>query len=197
MFTGLVTDIGEVAANEGGRFTIRTRYSAAGIAIGDSIACDGCCLTVIAVSPEDGGARFVVDASNETLAKTAIGTWAPERPINLERALKAGAEIGGHFVSGHIDGVAKIASMETDGESRRFTIEASEALAKFIAPKGSIALDGVSLTVNEVAGVRFGVNLIPHTLTATALGRKRPGDLVNMEVDMIARYVARLMEFRP
>lgn len=138
-----------------------------------------------------------MDVSNETLSKTTLEGWKPGRKINLERSLRAGDELGGHIVSGHVDGVAKIISITPDGDSRRFVLEAPEHLARYIAPKGSIAMDGTSLTVNEVSGDRFGVNLIPHTLTVTTWGAKRPGDLVNIEVDVFARYVARLLEFRP
>lgn len=197
MFTGIISDIGEVAARDGGRFTIRSRYPAASIAIGCSIAHDGCCLTVTSVRPDMHGSLFTVDVSNETCSKTTLGDWSAGRPVNLERALSAGAEMGGHVVTGHVDGLARIVEMAEDGESRRLSFEVPEHLARFIAPKGSVALDGTSLTVNEVAGTRFGINLIPHTLTVTTWGRKKPGDSVNLEVDLFARYVARLMEFRP
>jgi riboflavin synthase len=143
------------------------------------------------------GSRFTVDVSNETLAKTTLDTWRSGRAVNLERPLKSGDELGGHIVTGHVDGCARIVDVSDDGECQRFLFEAPEHLAMYIAPKGSVALDGTSLTVNEVAGTRFGVNLIPHTLTATTWGRKKPGDEVNLEVDLFARYVARLMEFRP
>lgn len=196
MFTGLITDVGEVIARDGGRFTIRTGYLPAGIALGASICCDGCCLTATSVRPEGHGAEFMVDVSNETLSKTTLGTWTKGRKVNLERSLKAGDELGGHIVSGHVDGTATIVEIRTDGASRRFTLEAPASLAPFIAPKGSIALDGTSLTVNEVAGNRFGVNLIPHSLGVTTWGSKAAGETVNIEVDMFARYVARLMEFR-
>ncbi len=197
MFTGLITDVGEVAARKGGQFTIATRYPAASIALGASISCDGVCLTATGVANDSKGARFTVDVSNETLSKTTLQNWAAGRAVNLERALKAGDELGGHIVSGHVDGVAKIVSITNDGESRRFLFEAPEHLARYIAPKGSIALDGTSLTVNEVSGTRFGVNVIPHTLTVTTWGAKTPGDLINLEADVFARYVARLLEFRP
>lgn len=197
MFTGIVTDVGEVASRAGGVLSIRTNYDAASIAIGASIACDGCCLTVTSVEAEQRGAIFTVDASNETLSKTTLGTWVAGRRVNLERPLAAGGEIGGHLVTGHIDGLARIADIQPDGSSRRFSFEAPEALARFIAAKGSIALDGISLTVNEVEGSRFGANVIPHTLTATTWRSKKPGDPVNLEVDLFARYVARLLEFRP
>ena len=197
MFTGIISDVGEVAAREGGRYTIRTRHPAASIAIGCSIACDGCCLTVTSVKPDGSGSLFAVDVSNETCSKTTLGAWTPGRPVNLERALTAGDEMGGHVVTGHIDGLARIVEMVADGESRRLSFEVPEHLARYVAPKGSVALDGTSLTVNEVSGTRFGVNLIPHTLTVTTWGSKKPGDSINFEVDLFARYVARLMEFRP
>ena len=195
MFTGIVTDIGDVESREGGQFTIRSSYSAATIALGASIACDGCCLTVTSVTPDKGGSRFTVDVSNETLSKTTLGSWQPGRRINLERALKAGDELGGHMVSGHVDGVCRIREVKADGESLCYVLDVPENLARFIAPKGSVALDGTSLTVNEVTRDTFGVNLIPHTLTATAWQSKRAGDEVNLEIDPIARYVTRLMEF--
>ncbi len=198
MFTGIITDIGEVVSHVGDRFAIRTRYPAGSLTLGISIACDGVCLTVTGFEPCEGDkALFTVDVSNETRSKTTLGAWQPGRPVNLERALAVGAELGGHIVSGHVDGVARIVGLHADGESRRISLEVPEHLASFIAPKGSVALDGVSLTVNEVSGNRFGINLIPHTLTVTTWGSKKPGDLVNLEVDVLARYVARLMEFRP
>lgn len=196
MFTGIITDIGEVVAREDGRFSIRSSYAADTIRIGASIACEGCCLTVTAVEPDGKGSRFSVDTSNETRSKTTIDAWQPGRRINLERSLAAGDELGGHIVTGHVDGVARIVEIHADGESRRFTFEAPEHLALYIAPKGSVALDGTSLTVNEVASSRFGVNMIPHTLTVTTWGAKTAGQLVNLEVDVFARYVARLLEFR-
>jgi riboflavin synthase len=195
MFTGIITDIGEVAAREGGRFVIRSSYAAESIAIGASIACDGTCLTATRVDRAGTGSTFAVDVSNETLARTTLGDWAPGRRLNLERALRAGDELGGHMVSGHVDGVGRIAAMAPDGQSRRFTIEVPSDLSRYIAAKGSVALDGISLTVNEVGKNRFWINIIPHTLTHTTLGSKKPGDRVNLEVDVVARYVARLMEF--
>lgn len=196
MFTGLISDIGEVAARDDGRFTIRSAYAAAGIELGSSIACDGVCLTVTSIAADGAGSLFTVDVSNETRAKTTLASWQPGRAINLERSLRAGDELGGHIVSGHVDGLARIIDAKPDGDSRRFVFEAPEHLALYIAPKGSVALDGTSLTINEVAGNQFGVNIIPHTLTRTTWGRKKPGDEVNLEVDLFARYVARLMEFR-
>lgn len=196
MFTGIITDVGELIGREGGRFAIRSRYAAVGIALGASIACDGCCLSVVTLRADGAGSAFTVDVSNETLSKTTLGSWQVGRRINLERALKAGDELGGHIVSGHVDGVGQIIDMRADGESIRVLIELPQALAPYAAPKGSIALDGTSLTVNEVSGNRFGVNLIPVTLTETTWGRKKPGDEVNVEIDLFARYVARIMEFR-
>jgi riboflavin synthase len=197
VFTGIITDVGEVIGREGGRFAIRSGFDADGIDIGASIACDGCCLTVVTVRPDGVGSAFTVDVSNETLSKTTLGSWVPGRRINLERALRAGDELGGHIVSGHVDGVARILDVRTDGESRRLLFELPAPLARFVAPKGSVALDGTSLTVNEVQGARFGVNLIPLTLTQTTWGRKKPGDEINVEIDLFARYVARLMETAP
>jgi riboflavin synthase len=196
MFTGIITDIGELVAREGGRFRIRSSYAPAGLAVGASIACDGACLTATAVDPSGTGNIFTADVSNETLSKTTLGAWQPGRRINLERALKAGDELGGHIVSGHVDGVARILDIRPDGDSRRFTIEVAGELARFVAPKGSVALDGISLTVNEVAENRMGVNIIPHTLTHTTLSAKSPGDALNLEVDVFARYVVRAMELR-
>lgn len=196
MFTGIITDIGTIAARDGGSFAIDCSYRADTIDIGASICCDGVCLTVTEVKPKDEGARFSVDVSNETRSKTTLGDWQPGGRINLERSLALGAEMGGHVVSGHVDGLARIVDIRQDGESFRFSFEAPEHLSHYIAPKGSIALDGTSLTVNEVSSTRFGVNLIPHTLQVTTWGEKSVGDDVNLEVDLFARYVARLMEFR-
>lgn len=196
MFTGIITGIGTVLAAEAGRFTVRSDYEAASIALGASICHDGVCLTVTGIEPDGAGSRYTLDVSNETLSLTTLGAWETGRKINLERALKAGDELGGHIVSGHVDGVAHIVDIRPDGDSRRLTFEAPAALAPFIAPKGSVALDGTSLTVNEVHGHRFGVNLIPHTLTVTTWGGKKPGDHVNIEIDPLARYVARLLEMR-
>lgn len=196
MFTGLISDVGEVVAAGAGHFSIRTTYPAATIAVGASICCDGVCLTATTVTADGAGARFTVDASNETLGKTTLGAWQVGRHINLERSLRAGDELGGHIVSGHVDGMARIVDVKPDGDSRRFVLEAPEHLALYIAPKGSVALDGTSLTVNEVMGNRFGVNLIPHSLTMTTWSAKTPGHDVNLEVDIFARYVARLLEYR-
>lgn len=195
MFTGIVTDIGNVRAVEmrgDMRARIGCAYDMAGVATGASIACDGICLTVVA----KGADWFDVDLSAETLARTNVGTqgWAVGQRLNLERALRLGDELGGHIVSGHVDGVAVIEGLAEEGDSLRLTFRAPDDLARFIAPKGSVALNGTSLTVNEVEGSRFGVNLIPHTRTATTWGEARIGDTVNLEIDTLARYVARLAE---
>jgi riboflavin synthase len=197
MFTGIITDIGELVTGAGGRFAIRCSYKPDGIAIGASIACDGACLTATGVEPATDGAIFHVDVSEETLSRTTLGGWQPGRRINLERALKAGDELGGHIVAGHVDGVGRIIGMREEGISRRFTVEAPQVLAPYLATKGSVALDGISLTVNEVETNRFGINIVPHTLTHTTLGAKKPGDRVNLEADVFARYVVRAMELRP
>jgi len=195
MFTGIVTDIGtirEVEKRGDLRARIATRYDTDGIEIGASIACDGVCLTVIELGPD----WFDVEISAETVAKTTVGHtgWPVGHRINLERALKVGDELGGHIVSGHVDGVAEVIAMTDEGDSTRITFRAPGALAKFIAPKGSVALNGTSLTVNDVDGATFGVNLIPHTKTVTTWGDVQTGDAVNLEVDTMARYVARLRE---
>ena len=199
MFTGIVTDVGRIAALEqrGDLLArIATAYDVAGIDIGASIACDGVCLTVVATgtAPE---AWFEVEISAETVSKTNIGRngWAVGKRINLERALRVGDELGGHIVSGHVDGVAEIVALHDEGDSTRFTFRAPEALARFIAPKGSVALNGTSLTVNEVEGRDFGVNIIPHTKAVTTWGGAAVGDVVNLEIDTLARYVARLQEW--
>jgi riboflavin synthase len=196
MFTGLITDVGEVVETSAGQFRLLTAYKLSPADAGISICCDGVCLTATTITPLAEGATFTVDVSNETLGKTTLGAWKPGARVNLERSLKVGDELGGHIVSGHVDGVARILSITPDGASKRFLFEAPEHLSRYIAPKGSVALSGTSLTVNEVSDARFGVNLIPHSLTMTTWGAKTPGDLVNLEVDVFARYVARLMEFR-
>jgi len=197
MFTGIVTDMGEVIAlNPQGdlRARIATRYDVGGIDIGASIACEGVCLTVIAlgITPR---AWFDVQISAETVSKTNINGWKVGTRINLERALKVGDELGGHIVSGHIDGVAEVTGTREEGESLRVTLRAPDDLARFVAPKGSIALNGTSLTVNEVDGARFGINFIPHTRKVTTWATVAVGDRVNLEVDTMARYVARLREW--
>lgn len=194
MFTGLISDVGTLRARKGGaggaRFEIETKLPMREVAIGASIACSGACLTVV----EKGDGWFAVDVSGETLSKTTLGDWRTGRRINLERSLRLGDELGGHLVSGHVDGVAQVAGRRADGDSTRFTITAPAALARFIAAKGSVALDGVSLTVNEVSEETFGVCIIPHTAAMTTFGKLQPGDRVNLEIDMLARYVARLLE---
>ena len=196
MFTGIITDVGRVRAVVPGgdtRFEIETAFDTASIALGASIACSGPCLTVV----ETGPGWFAVQASAETLACTTIGAWKPGTRINLERALRLGDELGGHIVSGHVDGIARIASIRPEGDSIRFLFAAPPELMPFVAPKGSVCLDGVSLTVNEVEGDRFGVNIIPHTQAETTFADRREGDPVNMEIDMLARYVARLSGVAP
>jgi len=199
MFTGIVTDVGEISAVQPGgqsgdrRFTITTRHDLAPVPMGASIACSGCCLTVV----DKGADWFAVEASGETLDKTHLGDWQQGRRINLELSLKLGDDLGGHLVYGHVDGVGRIVSMTPEGGSVRFVFEAPADLARFIASKGSIAVDGISLTVNEVDGNRFGVNVISHTQAVTSLGTAKPGQRVNLEVDMLARYVQRLLEHRP
>ena len=200
MFTGIVSDLGrvrEVEEQGGGderRFRLETAYDTAGIAIGASIACSGACLTVV----ETGPGWFAVEASAETLSKTTLGDWTAGRAVNLERALKVGDELGGHLVSGHVDGLATLVTREPEGGSTRLLFELPQALARFVAAKGSVTLDGVSLTVNEVTddapgGTRFGVNIIPHTAAVTTLGALEPGDCVNLEIDLLARYLQRLL----
>jgi riboflavin synthase len=194
MFTGIITDMGEVlqVAHRGDlRARIGTRYDTAGIEIGASIACDGVCLTAVAL----GEGWFEVQISAETLSKTNLGLWAQGRRVNLERALRVGDELGGHIVSGHVDGLAEVTATREEGDSLRVTFRAPGALAGFIAPKGSVCLNGTSLTVNEVNGAEFGVNLIPHTRRVTTWGGIAPQDRVNLEIDTLARYVARLREW--
>src|SRR5262245_50362597 len=199
MFTGIITSLGEVVAIERRgdlRMAIASDYHPEGIAIGASIACSGVCLTVVEVGPDARRrSRFAVDVSAETLARTTLGRWQPGTPVNLERSLKIGDELGGHLVFGHIDGVATVTDLQNRGDSVIFRFAAPPGLAPYVAEKGSIALDGTSLTVNEVAGADFSVNIIPHTLAVTSFGARQIGDLVNLEVDMLARYVARLREY--
>ena len=199
MFTGIVTDIGEVVGVErrgDTRFTIATAYAPESIAVGASIACSGCCLTAVEMARlQDGRGTFIVEASAETLSVTTLSDWKVGTRINLERALRVGDELGGHIVSGHVDGRGKIVSITPEGDSQRFIFKAPDDIARFIAQKGSITLDGTSLTVNEVQGSKFGVNIIPHTQSVTTWGTAKAGDAVNIEIDMLARYVARLAEF--
>ena len=191
MFTGIVTDVGRVRAirdtNRDRRFEIETTFDPDTIAIGASISHAGCCLTVV----DKGDGWFAVEVSGETLEKTTLGTWSAGSAVNLERAARAGDELGGHIVSGHVDGVGQVLSVEPDGGSHRVRIRAPKPLHRYIAPKGSIAVEGVSLTVNEVEDDVFGVNIIPHTWEVTTLGRLAPGVGVNLEIDMLARYLAR------
>ena len=193
MFTGIITDIGiirELEKRGDLRARIETAYDTGGIDLGASIASDGVCLTVI----EMGEGWYDVEISAETVSKTNLGAWEVGKRVNLERALKVGDELGGHIVSGHVDGVAEIVAMQDEGDSTRVTLRAPEALARFIAPKGSVALNGTSLTVNEVEGCDFGINFIPHTKEMTTWGDVKVGDRVNLEIDTLARYVARLAE---
>ena len=194
MFSGIVQDVGRVLASEsrGGdvRLTIGCeRLDLASARVGDSLCVQGCCLTAI----ELGAKTFSADVSRETLALTTLGELAPGAPVNLEPALRAGDPLGGHLVSGHIDGVARVTAVESEARSRRLMIEAPAALARYLAPKGSVAIDGVSLTINSVEGASFGVNIIPHTLRATTFGQLAVGARVNLEADQVARYIYRLM----
>ncbi|WP_170594976.1 riboflavin synthase [Ruegeria arenilitoris] len=193
MFTGIVTDIGTIIELEQQgdlRARIRTGYDTSGIDIGASIASDGVCLTVIAL----GDDWYDVQISAETVSKTNLDGWKVGSRVNLERALKVGDELGGHIVSGHVDGVAEIVAMAEEGDSTRVTLRGPNDLARFIAPKGSVALNGTSLTVNDVDGCDFGINFIPHTKEVTTWGAAKVGDRVNLEIDTLARYVARLAE---
>jgi riboflavin synthase len=194
MFTGIVTDVGRVRAVDarpgGRRFEIETAYDTSGLALGASVSHAGCCLTVV----DKGPGWFAVELSNETLAKTTLGDWAVGDPVNLERALKVGDEMGGHIVAGHVDAAGEVVAVHADGEAFRVKIRAPAPLHRFIASKGSVTVDGVSLTVNEVDGDLFGVALIPHTWKVTTLNRLQPGARVNLEIDVLARYAARWRE---
>jgi len=193
MFTGIITDIGTIAAldrnDAGARLRIDTAFDMDSVDIGASIACSGVCLTVV----EKVTGQFTVEVSNETLDVTTLGDWRKGSRINLERALRLGDELGGHIVSGHVDACAELVDAKPDGDSLRLRIRVPGEFAHYIAPKGSVALDGVSLTVNEVEGDVFGVNIIPHTQEHTTLGALKPGDVLNLEVDMMARYAARIL----
>lgn len=198
MFTGIITDIGHVIAIEktgDTRFDIACTYDPETIDIGASISCAGACMTVIEKGKNAAGNWFAVEVSAESLSKTTLGSWQTGSRINLERALKAGDELGGHVVSGHVDGVGEVVSITDEGDSRRFMFRVPDELARFIAPKGSVTLNGTSLTVNEVEGNIFGVNIIPHTQKVTTWGETAVNDTINVEIDMLARYVARLAEF--
>ena len=199
MFTGIVSALGTVRAITplGGGADMRLTIGApwpdtASIAVGASIGCSGCCLTAVETGPD----WFAADASAETLSRTTLGRWRIGTRVNLERSLRLGDELGGHLVSGHVDGVGEVLSAAGEHASTRFVFHVPTGLARFIAVKGSIAVDGVSLTVNEVTDDTFGVNIIPHTASVTGFGTLRSGDLVNLEIDMLARYVARLAEFK-
>ena len=201
MFTGLVTDVGEIrsvkpSADNLHRITIYTRYPRAGIAQGASIACSGVCLTVVDTGEEDGRTWFAVDAADETLRVTNVGRWRHGTRVNIERSLKLGDELGGHLVAGHVDGLASVIARDDMTDMARFTLRAPAALSRFIAAKGSVALDGVSLTVNAVDGDTFSVLIIPHTLQVTTFGALAKDDDVNLEIDTMARYAARLIETR-
>ena len=197
MFTGIITALGtidEIITKADGdvRLGIMTPWDCTTIPLGASIACSGVCLTVVAVS----GGRFDVDVSAETMAVTTLAAWQEGTQINLERALAMGDELGGHIVSGHVDGIGTLISVDRDGDGYRLVIEAPEDLAPLIAPKGSVAVDGISLTVNAVEGRRFGLMIIPHTWDHTTLAARQPGDKINLEADMLARYVARIVSYR-
>ena len=201
MFTGIVSDLGVLASEKPSRglkrLRISCRYPARGIALGASILCDGVCMTVVAKGGGTKGSWFEVEAGAETLQRTTVAQWKVGKKINLERALKIGDELGGHLVAGHVDGVATVVARESLGDMARIRLRAPKALARFIAAKGSVALDGISLTVNEVKGEEFGVFIIPHTLAVTNWNAIKPGAKVNLEVDLIARYAARLAEKSP
>lgn len=197
MFTGIITDIGHVSAIEARgdlRVTIATHYDTAGLAIGASVACSGVCLTVVTKAPGE----FSVDVSHETQSCTAAGQWTAGRRLNLERALKVGDELGGHIVTGHVDAVGTVISLTPDGDSTRIAIQVPKDIAPFIAPKGSVCLDGVSLTVNTVSdnqiGAIFTINIIPHTASWTTFDTIKPGDELNIEIDVLARYLARMRQ---
>ena len=194
MFTGIVTDVGRIRSvretNRDLRIEVETAYDLSTVPMGASIAHAGCCLTVV----DKGDSWFAVEVSGESLAKTTLGRWREGTRVNLERPARAGDELGGHIVSGHVDGVGEVVSIEPEGGSHRVRIRAPRPLHRFIAPKGSITVEGVSLTVNEVEDDVFGVNLIPHTWEVTTLGQLKPGDPVNLEIDMLARYLARWQE---
>lgn len=193
MFTGIITDLGQVRVikhNGGDRFEFATGYDTGGIETGASVCCSGVCLTVV----DKGKGWFGTDVSAETMDRTTLKDWTEGSPVNFERPLKMGDELGGHMVSGHVDGVATLVSSVPEGDSRRLEFEAPASLRKLIAEKGSVALDGVSLTVNGAEGGKFAINVIPHTLNNTTLGALEPGNRVNVEIDMLARYVARLLQ---
>jgi riboflavin synthase len=192
MFTGIVSDLGQVAVIErrkGLRLTLKTAYDLGTIDMGASIACSGVCLTVVGKDKD----MLSFDVSEETLSKSSLDGWTEGTGVNLERPLKVGEELGGHIVSGHVDGVVEVLDITDDGESKRFTISLPNELARFVAPKGSVTIDGVSLTVNGVGEREFDVNIVPHTFNVTAFQYKKPGDRLNMEIDLFARYLDRLL----
>jgi riboflavin synthase len=204
MFTGIITDQGRIEAVEA-RGDLRVRiacgYDMGGLDLGASIACSGVCLTVVDKGANEAGGWFAVDVSGETQSRTEPGLWSEGRSLNLERALKVGDELGGHIVTGHVDGLGEVAAVEPTGDSVRLGIVAGAALAPYVAAKGSIALDGVSLTVNEIESlpggdVAFSINIIPHTAALTGLGDVKPGDKVNIEIDILARYLGRMLDSR-
>ncbi len=197
MFTGIITDLGSVRAISGEgdkRFEFNTAYDTLNVDDGASIACCGVCLTVVDKGRDGNTNWFAAMVSNETLSCTTLAQWGVDAPVNLERALKVGDELGGHIVSGHVDGLGEITDITPDADSHRFRFRVPGALAPLIAAKGSITIDGISLTVNDVEGDTFGINIIPHTMSVTTMGKKRVGDTVNLEIDMLARYVARLLD---
>ena len=203
MFTGIVTDIGTIRAVEPRgdlRVVVQTAYDSAGIDLGASIACSGVCLTVVDKGKDEGGDWFAVDVSGETVSRSAQGQWTVGRRLNLERAMKLGDELGGHIVTGHVDGVAEVLGVCPDGDSRRIGFRVTSDLAPFLAAKGSVTIDGVSLTVNEVrdeaAGTHFAINVIPHTQAVTTLGGLTEGQAVNVEIDVLARYLQRMEHYR-
>ena len=200
MFTGIVSDVGRIRSVEARgdtRVVVETAYDTATVDLGASIACSGVCLTVV----DKGAGWFAVDVSGETIGCTAQGQWTDGRPLNLERAMKLGDELGGHIVTGHVDGVAEVMSVRADGDSKRIDFSVAREIAPFLAPKGSVTVDGVSLTVNDVtdaaAGSTFSINLIPHTQAVTTLGRLEPGIAVNIEIDVLARYLQRMQSYAP
>jgi len=195
MFTGIITDIGEITSVKGNRMTLGCGFAANSIALGASIACDGCCLTATDIKTKPGdGCFFSVDVSNETLEHTTLGQWRAGRRVNLERSLTLRDELGGHIVAGHVDAVTSIISRVEDDACVRFMLDVPDKLAHLVAKKGSVALDGVSLTVNEIDGTRVSVNIVPHTLEHTTWGTRAEGEMVNLEVDLLARYVARISD---
>jgi len=203
MFTGIVSDIGTIVAVEDRgdlRVEIATAYDTAGIDLGASIACSGVCLTVVDKGRDHDGDWFAVDVSGETVSRTADGQWTEGRALNLERAMKLGDELGGHIVTGHVDGIATVLTVEAIGDSHRVGLRVDGALGPFLAPKGSVTIDGVSLTVNDVAdqdlSTHFWVNLIPHTWSVTTLGAMQPGQELNIEIDVLARYLQRMEHYR-